>query len=68
MPTHPYGMITYLHVREAPPFSYGTQATYTVTCPHGQERRGGDDMRTCTGDGRSTVGVWSGTFPVCAGL
>ena len=24
-------------------------------------------MRTCTGDGSSTVGQWNGTAPVCTG-
>ncbi len=37
-------------------------------CPVGMEERGGNYLRTCTGDGRSTVGVWSGAAPVCAGL
>ncbi len=50
-----------------PPFPIGTQATYTVNCPEGMERDGGDDVRTCTSDGRSTVGVWNGTAPTCTG-
>ena len=49
------------------PYLFGSQATYTVTCPPGQERRGGNDVRICSGDGHSTIGVWTGTAPVCAG-
>ncbi len=59
-------MITYHH--ETPPFSYGTQATYSVSCPPELERSGGDDERTCIANGRSAVGVWSGAAPICAGL
>ncbi len=59
-------MITYHH--ETPPFSYGTQATYSISCPPELERSGGDDERTCTANGRSDVGVWSGATPICAGL
>ena len=63
---HPYGTITYHH--ETPPFSYGTRATYSVSCPPELERRGGDDERTCTANGNSAVGVWSRAAPICAGL
>ncbi len=50
-----------------PPY-YGTQAMYETNCPTGQERRGGDDVITCTGDGSSATGVWSGTAPICASM
>ena len=59
-------MTTYHH--EIPPYSYGTRARYNVSCPPKLERSGGDDERTCTDNGRSVVGVWSGTAPICAGL
>ncbi len=61
-------MISYHH--ETPTFSYGTQARYNVSCPPELERSGGDDVRICTTNynGRSAMGVWSGTAPVCAGL
>ncbi|XP_064386526.1 sushi, von Willebrand factor type A, EGF and pentraxin domain-containing protein 1-like isoform X2 [Halichondria panicea] len=61
---YPYGMTTYHH--EIPPYSYGTRARYNVSCPPKLERSGGDDERTCTDNGRSVVGVWSGTAPICA--
>ncbi len=41
---------------------------YTISCPEGMERDGGDDVRTCTADENSTVGVWNGTAPTCAGI
>ena len=43
---------------------------YTISCPEGMERDGGDDVSICTGDGNSTsaVGVWSGTAPTCTGM
>ncbi|XP_064386678.1 E-selectin-like [Halichondria panicea] len=62
---YPYGTIIYHH--EIPPYSYGTRAQYVVSCPPKLERRGGDDVRTCTDNGNSAVGVWSGTAPICAG-
>ena len=40
---------------------------YVAVCLEGLERRGGDDVRTCTGDGSSPVGQWNGTAPVCLG-
>ncbi len=49
------------------PFPYGTQAMYIINCPEGMDRDGGDDVRTCTGDGHSAVGVWNGTAPNCTG-
>ncbi len=60
-----YGLISYS--TNTSPYLFGTQATYTITCPLGQERSGGDDVRICLGDGHSTVGVWTGTAPICAG-
>ena len=38
---------------------------YVTVCPESLERRGGDDVRTCTGDGGSPVGQWNGIAPVC---
>ncbi len=42
---------------------------YTINCPEGMERGGGDDVRTCTGDVHSimAMGVWNGTAPTCIG-
>lgn len=48
--------------------SFGSQATYSVNCPEGYERNGGDDVRVCTGDGTTNIGEWNGTAPVCSGL
>ncbi len=39
-----------------------------ISCPEGTVKRGGNIVRTCTGDGSSAVGVWDGAAPVCAGL
>ena len=61
----PYGPISYSP--NTSPYLFGTQATYTVPCPPGEERRGGDDLRICFGNGHSTVGMWTGTAPICAG-
>ena len=67
LPAHPYGSITYSS-DSAPPYLFETQATYAVECPEGLERSGGDDVRTCTGDGSSPVGQWNGTAPNCTGI
>ncbi len=64
--TYPHVIITYHH--ETPSSSYGTRAQYVVSCPPELERIGGDDARTCTANGNSAVGVWSGAAPICAGL
>ncbi|XP_064386052.1 sushi, von Willebrand factor type A, EGF and pentraxin domain-containing protein 1-like [Halichondria panicea] len=60
----PYGSLFYSPNKS--PYLYGTQATYTITCPPGQNRSRGNDVRICVGDGRSTVGAWTGTAPICA--
>ena len=46
-------------------FDYGTTATYQ--CDSGYELTGGDTVRTCTGDGSSSVGQWNGTALACLG-
>ena len=56
------GMITY----STEPYVYRTTATYQ--CALGYELTGGDDERTCTGDGGSPVGQWNGTAPNCTGI
>ena len=66
LPDHIHTSITY-SPDTTPSFPYGTQAMYTIDSPEGMERDGGDYIRTCTGDGRSAVGVWSGTGPICTG-
>ena len=40
---------------------------YVTVCLEDLERRGGDDVRTCIGDGSSPMGQWNGTAPVCTG-
>ena len=48
------------------PYNYGTTATYQ--CDTGYEVTSGNSERTCTGDGSSSVGEWSGTTAaVCSG-
>ena len=65
--THPHGSV--LHFSSGPPYPFGTQARYsTISCPEDTQKRGGNYLRNCTGDGHSTVGVWNGTAPVCAGM
>ncbi len=66
LPDHTHTSITY-STDTSSPFPLGTQAVYTISCPGGMERDGGDDVRTCTDDGRSVVGVWNGTAPTCTG-
>ncbi len=62
---HPHGSVEYSS--PGPSYPFGTQAVYDIFCPDGVWARGGDYIRTCTGDGVSAVGVWSGAAPVCAG-
>ncbi len=64
---HTHTSITY-STGTTSPFAYGTRAMYTINCPEGMDRDGGDDVRNCTSDGRSAVGVWSGTAPNCTGI
>ena len=67
LPDHPYGDITY-SPDDTPSYFFGTSATYSTVCPEDFERNGGDDVRTCTGEGNSPVGVWNGSAPVCTGI
>ena len=48
------------------PYDYGTTATYQ--CNSGYELTGEDTVRTCTGDGSSPMGHWSGTASNCSGI
>lgn len=62
------GQITHVPDTHAP-FEYGNQAHYS--CYVDGERRigygltGGNHTRTCTGDGSSPVGYWTGKAPTC---
>ena len=56
------GTINYLRGTTAP-YDFGTTATYQ--CNHGHVLTSRDSVRTCTGDGTSTVGEWSGIAPQC---
>ena len=56
--------ITYSTV-PSPALSFGTTATYT--CSSGFSVTAGDVIRTCGGDGSSTMGVWNGMEPTCGG-
>ena len=47
------------------PYAFATTATYQ--CDVGFGRTGGNEVRTCGGDGSSTTGEWSGTAPTCEG-
>ena len=67
LPDHLYGNVTY-SPDDTPPYLFGIQAVYETVCPEGYDRSGGDDVRTCTGDGSSTMGMWNGTAPVCTGV
>ena len=64
LPAIENGMITYSS-DITQPYDYETTATYQ--CDSGYELTGGDDERTCTGDGSSPVGQWNGTALVCTG-
>ena len=66
LPDHTHTSITY-STDTTPPFTIGTRAMYTINCPEGMERDGGDDVRTCTSDGNSIIGVWNGSAPTCTG-
>ena len=46
--------------------TYGTIATYS--CDLGFGLSGGEDVRTCEGDGFSLNGMWSGDTPTCEGI
>ena len=58
-------MVAYSNVTIKSQYIYGTTATYQ--CNSGYELTGGDTVRTCSGDGSSPVGQWSGTTPMCLG-
>ena len=62
LPTVKDAVVTYSTMSQ---YDYGTTATYQ--CDSGYELTGGDTLRTCTGDGSSPVGQWSGAAPVCTG-
>ena len=48
-----------------PFYDYETTAVYE--CDTGYEVTSGDRVRTCTGDGSSSVGQWNGTAAFCLG-
>ena len=48
------------------PWLHGTNATYQ--CDQGYVQNGGDDIRTCVGDGSNYIGYWNGTAPNCSGM
>ena len=58
------GTITYVS-DISDPFDFGTTAT--ITCDIGFNL-GGDSTRTCSGDGLSPNGMWSGNAPICSGI
>ena len=67
LPDQTHTSITY-STDTTSPLPFGTQARYTIDCPEGMERGGGDNVRTCNADGNSAVGVWNGTAPICTGM
>ncbi len=63
--THPHGLVFYNPRQQ--PHLLRTVLFYMLSCPEGSERRGGEYYRTCTKDGSSAMGVWTGTAPICSG-
>ena len=59
------GMIMYSSDTTAP---YDFETTATHQCIEGFSLVGGDEVRTCTGDGSSSNGSWSGQPPACSGI
>ena len=57
------GLITY-SPDTTDPFDFGTRATHS--CNEGFYLDG-NDTRSCTGDGLSTIGEWTLTMPTCPG-
>ncbi len=62
LPSITNGTINYPSGTTAP-YDYETTATYQ--CNNGHVLTSGDIVRTCTGDGSSPSGQWSGTAPGC---
>ena len=58
------GQISYASDTTAP-YDIGTLATYS--CDPGFGLNGGVEVRTCSGDGSSVNGIWTGTAPTCEG-
>ena len=44
------------------PYDFGTTATFSCNSEYALI---GDEVRTCGGDGSSTMGVWDLDFPSC---
>ena len=42
-------------------------ATATYVCDSGFGLSGGERVRTCSSDGSSTIGFWTGSAPSCLG-
>ncbi len=57
------GTIDYSRYPNSDRYSYGTTATYQ--CNPGYNITSRDSVRTCTGDGTSTVGEWDTAAPQC---
>lgn len=45
--------------------NYDFETTATFSCNPGFGLVGGDEIRTCSGDGSSVVGTWTGTQATC---
>ncbi len=58
------GTIVYSFLGSTEGLKYGTIATYQ--CNSGYNITSGDRVRTCTGDGSTPSGQWSGTAPQCS--
>ena len=52
-------------VYSGPNYNFGDTATYSCDIGFGLS---GSTERTCSGNGRSPMGEWSGTDPICEGM
>ena len=57
------GMIDYSRSPNSARYSYGTAAIYR--CNPGYNITSVDNVRACTGDGKSSSGQWDGAAPQC---
>ncbi len=57
------GMIVYSS-DTTEPYDYETTASYQ--CDPGYNRTGGDNERSCTGNGTTPIGDWNGTATICS--
>ena len=66
LPAVDNGMVVYFENTTASSYDFATQAMYK--CSESYTLVEGDAVRTCVGDGSSSIGNWDGVAAICSGI